>query len=120
MLFLILFCLLLGSPAIAQERIPTQKAQGAILRSLDRITGEVQDHRIQTGQEFTRAKLTVTVNDCRYPQGAIDDDAFVQLEIIDNSIARPVFSGWMIASSPALSALEHPRYDVWVLKCITS
>ena len=27
------------------------------------------------------------------------------------------FSGWMFASSPALSAMEHPVYDVWVLDC---
>ncbi|MCW8843320.1 MAG: DUF2155 domain-containing protein, partial [Rhodobacteraceae bacterium] len=31
----------------------------------------------------------------------------------------PLFQGWMIASSPALSALDHPRYDVWVLRCKT-
>ena len=31
--------------------------------------------------------------------------------------AEPVFSGWMFASSPALSAMEHPIYDVWVLSC---
>ena len=28
-----------------------------------------------------------------------------------------LFSGWMFASSPGLSALEHPVYDVWVIKC---
>ncbi|MGB0800115.1 MAG: DUF2155 domain-containing protein, partial [Planktomarina sp.] len=28
--------------------------------------------------------------------------------------------GWMVASSPALNALEHPRYDIWVLRCKTS
>ena len=28
-----------------------------------------------------------------------------------------LFSGWMFASSPALSALEHPVYDVWVIDC---
>jgi hypothetical protein len=30
-----------------------------------------------------------------------------------------VFSGWMIADSPALSALDHARYDVWILRCLT-
>jgi len=34
-------------------------------------------------------------------------------------VDKPVFKGWMIASSPALNALDHPRYDVWVLRCIT-
>ena len=31
--------------------------------------------------------------------------------------ASHLFSGWMLASSPALNALEHPVYDVWVLDC---
>lgn len=31
--------------------------------------------------------------------------------------AEPLFSGWMFASSPGLSALEHPVYDVWVIRC---
>ena len=31
--------------------------------------------------------------------------------------AVSLFRGWMYASSPALSALEHPVYDVWVLDC---
>lgn len=30
-----------------------------------------------------------------------------------------VFRGWMFASSPALNALEHPVYDVWVINCTT-
>jgi hypothetical protein len=28
-----------------------------------------------------------------------------------------LFSGWMFASSPAVSALEHPVYDIWVVDC---
>ena len=30
-----------------------------------------------------------------------------------------LFSGWMFASSPAVSALDNPVYDVWVLDCKT-
>jgi hypothetical protein len=30
-----------------------------------------------------------------------------------------IFAGWMFASSPALNALEHPVYDVWVIDCKT-
>lgn len=33
------------------------------------------------------------------------------------SNVAPLFSGWMFASSPALNALEHPVYDVWVIDC---
>jgi hypothetical protein len=31
-----------------------------------------------------------------------------------------LFTGWMFASSPALSALEHPVYDLWVLDCVNA
>ncbi len=30
-----------------------------------------------------------------------------------------IFRGWMFASTPALNALEHPVYDVWVIDCKT-
>lgn len=30
-----------------------------------------------------------------------------------------IFRGWMFASAPALNALEHPVYDVWVIDCRT-
>jgi hypothetical protein len=28
-----------------------------------------------------------------------------------------LFEGWLIASAPALNAMDHPRYDVWALRC---
>ena len=37
----------------------------------------------------------------------------------DKLKGQSIFSGWMFASSPALSALEHPIYDVWVIDCST-
>lgn len=30
-----------------------------------------------------------------------------------------IFSGWMFASTPALTGVEHPVYDVWVIDCKT-
>ena len=29
-----------------------------------------------------------------------------------------VFSGWMFSSSPALAALDHPVFDIWVIRCV--
>lgn len=45
------------------------------------------------------------------------------IEIYDNKPGQQrqqVFSGWMFASNPALSALEHPVYDIWVKEAIVS
>ncbi len=36
-----------------------------------------------------------------------------------NTEGERIFTGWMFASSPALNALEHPVYDVWVIDCKT-
>ena len=113
-----IFVLLCAGSAFSQGSVETSDGTGAILRTLDRITGHVEDFEVHNGAQAQRAKLSMTVSECRYPVGAINTDAFVRLTINDVTQTDPAFEGWMIASSPALSALEHPRYDVWVLKCL--
>ncbi len=95
-------------------------AQAALLRGLDRINGTALDIEITVGETVTFERLEVTLLACRYPQGDINSDAFAQLIIKDIREDAPRFIGWMFASSPALSALDHPRYDVWVLSCQSS
>ncbi|GEM_PF-2444603 len=94
--------------------------QMALLRGLDRINGTAQDIQISVGETVTYERLEVTLLACRYPKGDINSDAFAQLVIKDIREEAPRFIGWMFASSPALSALDHPRYDVWVLSCQSS
>ena len=38
-------------------------------------------------------------------------------EITTASDNKRLFSGWMFASSPGLSAIEHPVYDIWLTGC---
>jgi hypothetical protein len=92
-------------------------APGARLRLLDKLTGQVTDMTLENGQAQTVGRLTVQVDDCRYPADNPTADASAHLTIRDTSQPEPMFKGWMVASSPALSALDHPRYDVWVLRC---
>jgi hypothetical protein len=48
-----------------------------------------------------------------------DESGSVQTEIKDDkSKSSWIFSGWMFSSSPAISAMDHPIYDVWVLDCL--
>jgi hypothetical protein len=30
---------------------------------------------------------------------------------------RQLFRGWMFASSPGVSGLQHPVYDAWIVGC---
>ncbi len=108
--------LLLTAPAHAEE---TATAALGEVRVLDKITTVVTDLRLTTGESAVIGQLTVTMGECRYPAANPSGDAFVELVIHDSRAAEPVFSGWMIASSPAVNPLDHPRYDVWPLRCAT-
>jgi hypothetical protein len=91
-------------------------ARGGVVRVLDKISGQVTDLDIATGDTALVESLSVTLLDCRYPVSNPAGDAFILLSIRYRD-PDPVFQGWMIASSPAVSAMEHPRYDVWALRC---
>lgn len=114
--------LLLTTGAMAQSgQVKTSSGTGAVLRVLDTLNGNVEDYELQAnGEERKILGLYITLDECRYPEGNVARNAYAHMVIRDIRAAEPNFVGWMIASSPALSALEHPRYDVWVTKCITS
>ena len=95
-------------------------AGGALLRGLDRVSGALTDLRISNGEIGRLGSLDVTLGECRYPVDNPSGDAYAYLVIRDHSGSASLFEGWMIASSPALNAMDHRRYDVWVLRCIIS
>ena len=107
--------LLLGSPAAAQE---FAEAQGGALRFLDKLTSETGDVTLDRGQSAKFGRLLVRLESCRYPVANPAADSEAYLTVVEETTGLELFSGWMLASSPALSALDHPRYDVWVLSCV--
>lgn len=110
--------LLAGTAAQAQVEIQNVvEAEGAILRGLDTATGSNQDIDINVGETKQFERLEIKLDACRYPKENPAGDAFAYLTIKDVREDTPRFVGWMIASAPALSAMDHPRYDVWVLHC---
>lgn len=110
----LLLCLSAGVGA-AQEVATNGK--GAFLRGLDKINGVAQDLELANGQSGMFGSLEVALGACRYPEGNPAGDSFAYLTISEQGSGAVIFSGWMLASSPALNALEHPRYDIWVLRC---
>ncbi len=94
--------------------------QGVVLRALDKVSGEVVDFELTPGQTKQLGRIQVSLNECRYPTNNPSGDASAHLDIRNAADQSQAFSGWMIASSPALNGLDHSRYDVWVLRCITS
>ena len=132
-LALALTALLLAMPAGAEEvnwqvlgeALRDQRPNGpemasgteAVLRGLDKISGEVQDMTLAVGDTLSLHHLTVALTGCRYPAENPSSDAYAFLDITDSVSAERLFHGWMVASSPALNALDHPRFDIWVMAC---
>ncbi|MEP1588420.1 MAG: DUF2155 domain-containing protein [Tateyamaria sp.] len=106
------------SAAVAQQQ--TNSASGAVLRGLDKFSGRVVDIELPAGSTVRFERLNITLTECRYPAGNPSGNAYAGLQISEIGRTGAVFSGWMIASAPALSAMEHARYDVWVMRCTTS
>lgn len=90
------------------------------LRVLDKLNGVVTDLTLQTGEKRKLGYLTIQLDECRFPAANPSGDAYAELTVTYREQEDPVFQGWLIASAPALNAMEHPRYDVWVLRCTTS
>ena len=101
----------------AKSEIATAQADGAVLRALDKVSGTITDRSLLQDTTVQVGTLVITLSECRYPKNNPAGDAFAQIIIRSNKQVLPLFQGWMIASSPALSSLDHGRYDVWVLRC---
>lgn len=107
-----------STPAAAQQ--PAERGNSAVLRGLDKVNGHNMDVEIPVGGTAEVFGLIVTLTECRYPVANPTGDAFAYLTVRDPLNGEVFFEGWMIASSPALSALDHSRYDVWVMRCKSS
>lgn len=92
----------------------------AVFRILDKMVAKTRDIELAVDQEYFDdvSQLSILVKTCRKPPPTLRAEVAVYLEIRDLSISsKSLFSGWMLASAPALSAMEHPLFDIWILDC---
>jgi hypothetical protein len=122
-LFLVLILVFLPQKtyALASVDFPIVK-----LRSLDKTSARTSVFEAQVGSTVKFGEVYIKVQACREapemekPESA----AFLQIWEVKPEIATHVekpewiFSGWMFSSSPGLSSMDHPIYDVWVLDCL--
>ena len=100
---------------------------GAVLRVLDKISGESTDFEVEIGDTRAHRTLDVTVRACyQTPPEELPPESAAYLEVISNRVDDSgaaaeedprLFAGWMFASTPGLNAMEHAIYDVWVISC---
>ena len=112
-------------PAKKEEPAPEPKVEvegkGAVLQGLDKVTARISTLEANVGQTVEFGSLSITVRRCQRsrPDQRLERAAFVEIDSTDPATKQKkrVFSGWMFMSNPAISALEHPVYDVWVKDC---
>lgn len=112
-LFFFLICL--SSAQAIENRI-------AHFSILDKIIGEITALEIPINKSLRFGSLDITVHTCQTRPLKELPQTTSFLEIFDtsfNDLRTQVFRGWMFAQSPALSALDHPVYDVWLIACST-
>lgn len=107
-------------PTTQAPRIEVAQGLGGELRVLDKLTGAVADLTLNEGELAELGFLSVALRECRYPIDNPSGDAFAYVVVSDRQENTDLFSGWILASAPALNAMDHPRYDVWALRCTTS
>ncbi len=95
----------------------------AVIRALDKVTARVSTLQAPIGEPVRFGTIEIVVRTCdkRPPEETPESAAFLEIVDVGGDEARTaVFTGWMLSSSPGLSTLEHPIYDVWVLDCVSN
>lgn len=99
---------------------PTAAADVAVLQGLDKITARISTFEAPVDEIVRFGTFEIIARTCKKtpPEEPPERSAFLEItEVRPDSPSVPIFTGWMFASSPALSAVEHPVYDVWVIDC---
>ena len=118
--FFLIIILIISAPRLLPATF--FDTEEATLRWLDKVTGRVSLINLNVGDVIQVGVLHIQVQKCmkRPVDEAPESAAFIKIWDINSDLKQlnsEIFSGWMFASSPALSALDHPVYDIWVLEC---
>lgn len=92
----------------------------AKMQAMDKITGRVSVINVPVDGEVKFGSLSIVVRSCKTRPAEEAPDNFAFVDITDKNLKGDelnIFKGWMISSSPATHAVEHPIYDVWLLQC---
>lgn len=105
-----LFCAL---PVVADAYI---NRNAAVVKIMNKDAGKVQQVVIPVNQEVQFEKIFINVRACKQTDPFQAEDFFAFLEISERDKGQ-VFGGWMSRNEPGQNPLQHPDYDVWLVKC---
>jgi len=109
-----------GAAAAPGLAAPELEHGVAVLQGLDKVTARISELAVPLAEEIRFGSLVIRARACLEtpPTEPPESAAFLEIDEIGmDETRRSAFVGWMFASTPAVSALEHPVYDVWVIDC---
>ena len=112
-----IFFLLLFSFSIYGETIEKKYAS---FKLLNKTTNKVTTKEILVNSIVNWETLKIEVLFCAStPPTEVPED-YVLIDVYDliNKEKNNIYKGWMISSSPDVTPLENPIYDLWLLDCI--
>ena len=114
--------LLIASLALAATPAAAETISNPIaaFSGLDKITGRITDFDVYIDETVQFGALQITPRVCytRPPTETQRTSVFVEVDQVSlKGGAQRIFTGWMFADSPALNAIDHPVYDIWLVDC---
>ncbi len=91
----------------------------ASLKLLNKTTNKVSTKDILVSSKISWETLNIEVLYCgSTPPTEIPED-YVLIDVYDtiNNENTNIYKGWMISSSPDVTPLENPIYDLWLVDC---
>jgi len=92
----------------------------AILQGLNKVTARAQELEAPIGSVTRFGTIEIVVHKCwkSAPSDRPENAALLEVsEIKQNETPQRIYSGWMFSSTPGISSLEHPFYDITVVEC---
>jgi len=114
------WCVLAVAAPTAALTSPSIENGVVVLQGLDKVTARIELLEGHIGETIRFGSLEVLARACYETPPTEPPESAAFLEIDDlgsDAVPESAFVGWMFASTPGISALEHPVYDVWVVDC---
>lgn len=126
-LLTLIITFLFASPSFSAEET-SDKTPGVVIQILNKTNANAEKIGLPLKREVDYSNLTIIAHRCW--QAPLDQkpESKALIEVLEKSQNRKddekdspkkkrIFLGWMFASSPSISSLEHPIYDITVINC---
>ena len=96
----------------------------AVVQALNKTTAKTSILTLKVGEKTSFGSLKIIAHKCwqspleQKPENKILLEIFeFRNESEEKTQEKRIFYGWMFSSSPSISSLEHPIYDITALNC---